>query len=97
MSGAPADPGAAPAPTPETAPEALSPEDRARLLARPDLILGDRDLMRALNAVRLVLGTVLDVQEDDGPAEVEASAEYGLYAYLSYMLDACVEAASSTT
>ena len=52
MSGAPADPGAAPAPTPETAPEALSPEDRARLLARPDLILGDRDLMRALIGAR---------------------------------------------
>ncbi|ARC37055.1 DUF484 domain-containing protein [Paracoccus yeei] len=52
MSGAPADPGAAPAPTSETAPEALSPEDRARLLARPDLILGDRDLMRALIGAR---------------------------------------------
>lgn len=34
--------------TPETAAEALSDTERARLLARPELILGDRDLMRAL-------------------------------------------------
>ncbi|MFC3527863.1 DUF484 family protein [Paracoccus mangrovi] len=36
----------------EAAPAALSDAERARLLARPELILGDRDLMRALIGAR---------------------------------------------
>ena len=52
------------------------------------------DLMQALNGVRLVLGTLLDVHEDDDPDEAELTPEYGLYAYLSWMLYGCVAAAS---
>jgi hypothetical protein len=48
--------------------------------------------IQAVNSVRLVLGTVLDVSEDEEevPDEVLDSPEYGLYGYLSYVLDACV-------
>ena len=50
-------------------------------------------LMQALNGVRLVLGTLLDVHEDDEPTDA-ATPEFHLYAFLSWMLDACVRAAS---
>ncbi|MFV0306397.1 MAG: DUF2017 family protein [Desertimonas sp.] len=53
------------------------------------------DLMQALNSVRLVLGTMLDVNEDDEPEPDDATPEYALYASLSWMLDACVQAANS--
>jgi hypothetical protein len=48
--------------------------------------------MQAVNSIRLVLGTVLEVSEDEDevPDEVLESAEYGLYGYLSYVLDASV-------
>jgi hypothetical protein len=48
--------------------------------------------MRALNSVRLVLGTVLEVSEDEDEVapEILESPEYGLYGYLSYVLDASV-------
>ena len=39
----------------EAAPSALSDAERARLLARPELILGDRDLMRALIGARVTV------------------------------------------
>ena len=46
--------------------------------------------MQAVNSIRLVLGTVLDVSEDedDVPPELLESPEYGLYGYLSFVLDA---------
>jgi hypothetical protein len=49
-------------------------------------------LVQSVNALRLVLGTALDVTEDD---EIErpdrlASPQYQLYAYLSWVLDAAV-------
>jgi len=54
--------------------------------------------MQALNAVRHVLGTVLDVSEDDSPAEVDDddpdAGTWALYSYLSFLLDQLVEAAS---
>jgi hypothetical protein len=51
--------------------------------------------MQAVNGVRLVLGTVLDVSEDDEVAEIEDHVpEYQLYAYLSWLLDSAVVAAS---
>jgi uncharacterized protein DUF2017 len=51
--------------------------------------------MQAVNAVRLVLGTILDVSEDDDVAELEDHVpEYQLYAYLSWLLDSAVLAAS---
>ena len=52
--------------------------------------------MQAVNGVRLVLGTILDVSEDDDVVEIEDHVpEYQLYAYLSWLLDSAVLAASS--
>ncbi len=51
--------------------------------------------MQAVNGVRLVLGTILDVSEDDEVDEIEDHVpEYQLYAYLSWLLDSAVLAAS---
>ena len=48
-----------------------------------------RSWMRAINAIRLVLGTRLDVQEDDevdiDPSDPDAPA-YALYEFLGYLL-----------
>ena len=51
--------------------------------------------MQAVNAVRLVLGTMLDITEDDeeGP-EHGLVPEYQLYGYLSWLLDSAVHALS---
>jgi hypothetical protein len=60
------------------------PLDEAELLA----------FVRAINSVRLVLGTILEVTEDDdldAPPELVETPEYQLYGYLSYVLDACVK------
>lgn len=53
-------------------------------------------LMRAVNSVRLVLGTILDITEDDDVPDgiTERVPEYQLYAYLSWLLDSAVLAAS---
>lgn len=53
-------------------------------------------LMRSVNSVRLVLGTILDVDEDDTvPDDADALApEYQLYAFLSWLLDSAVLALS---
>lgn len=55
-------------------------------------------LLQSLNAVRLVLGTLLDVSEDDGPNEMDDDdpmvGEYHLYQFLSFLLDAAVDAVS---
>jgi hypothetical protein len=52
--------------------------------------------IQAVNSIRLVLGTVLDVgeDEDDLPPELLESPEYGLYGYLSFVLDASVRVLS---
>jgi ATP-dependent Clp protease adaptor protein ClpS len=53
--------------------------------------------MQAVNGVRLVLGTLLDVTEDDEDAErddLDATPEYHLYGYLSWVLDSSVRALS---
>jgi hypothetical protein len=53
--------------------------------------------MQAVNGVRLVLGTLLDVTEDDDLIEredAETSPEYHLYGYLSWVLDSSVRALS---
>ena len=53
-------------------------------------------LMQAVNGVRLVLGTILEVSEDDEVDDIEEHVpEYQLYAYLSWLLDSAVVAASS--
>jgi hypothetical protein len=52
--------------------------------------------MQSLNSIRLVLGTMLDVGEDDDDAEGEDddSPEHHLYAYLSWLLEWTVRAMS---
>lgn len=61
--------------------------------------VGLLDFMQSLNAIRLVLGTMLGVTDDPTQDEVddrvENSAEYHLYAYLSWLLEHCVRAAAS--
>lgn len=48
--------------------------------------------MQALNSVRLVLGTMLNVSEDDDelPDDAPLVPEYQLYAFLSWLLDSAV-------
>jgi hypothetical protein len=73
----------------DTAVEVLSRSGRKVALSEAELLA----FVRAINSVRLVLGTILDVTEDDdldAPPELVDSAEYQLYGYLSYILDACV-------
>jgi hypothetical protein len=53
--------------------------------------------MQAVNGVRLVLGTLLDVTEDDelvDSEEMDDTPEYHLYGYLSWVLDSSVQALS---
>jgi hypothetical protein len=56
-------------------------------------------LMQSLNTLRLVLGTLLDVDEDHDLEDLSPDdpmiGEHQLYGYLSYLLDAAVRAASS--
>lgn len=49
--------------------------------------------MQSINSIRLVLGTMLDVTEDDEPTP-DDSPEHHLYGYLSWLLDASVRAVS---
>lgn len=53
-------------------------------------------LMTSMNALRLVLGTICDVGEDDDPADARPDhpfvAELQAYGYLSYLVDAAVAA-----
>jgi hypothetical protein len=53
--------------------------------------------MHAVNALRLVLGTLLDVSEDEDELDIDADdplvGERHLYGYLSYLLDSAVRAA----
>jgi len=60
--------------------------------------LGLVAFMQSLNAIRLVLGTMLGVTDDPSQDEVdeqlERSPEYHLYAYLSWLLEHCVRAVS---
>jgi hypothetical protein len=61
--------------------------DEAELLA----------FMQAVNSVRLVLGTMLDVTDDEpvgGGTDEEQTPEHYLYDYLSWVLDSAVRAMS---
>lgn len=62
--------------------------DEARLMA----------VMQAINSLRLVLGTMVGVIDDPDLDEVDPtyveSPEYGLYSYLSWLLEHCVRAVS---
>ncbi len=56
--------------------------------------------MQALNSVRLVLGTLLDVSEEHDPSRVSDDdpmvGEHQLYSYLSWLLEATVHAVSQS-
>ena len=53
-------------------------------------------VMQSVNSIRLVLGVMLDVSDGPDADEVaegfEASPEYALYGYLSWLLEWCVKA-----
>lgn len=72
--------------TVETALQQRAPFDEA----------GMQGLVQSLNGVRLVLGTMLDVGEEHDPLDVRDDdplvGEHHLYAFLSWLLDACVAA-----
>jgi hypothetical protein len=55
--------------------------------------------MQSINSIRLVLGTMLDVNDDPSGDEVtpglEQSPEYALYSYLSWLLEHSVRALQS--
>ncbi len=52
-------------------------------------------LMQSINAIRVVLGTMLDIGEDDEPDE-ESTPEHHLYAFLSWLLEWTVRSLSAT-
>lgn len=60
--------------------------------------IGLERFMQALNSVRLVLGTLLDVDEGHDPSSVPADhpmvGEHHLYSYASWLLECSVQAAS---
>jgi hypothetical protein len=66
------------------------PLDEAQLLA----------FAQALNGIRLVLGTVLDVGEDVDPDDVSPdhplAAEHHLYSFLSWLLEWTIRALQGT-
>ena len=66
-------------------------------------VLSENDVlacMRAVNDLRLVLGTRLDVQEDSDPSDFEGDPErrstFELYAYLSWLLESLIDAMSGS-
>jgi hypothetical protein len=70
-------------------------------LGRRDRTIDEGELvafMQSINAIRLVLGTMLGVSDDPDADEVIDgkldSPEYHLYAYLSWLLEQCVRAVS---
>lgn len=69
-------------------------------LAAPDLDAHQLGaLMRSLNGIRLVLGTLLDLDDDTDPSQVGSDdplfAEHQLYLWLSWLLEHVVEALHS--
>jgi len=81
----------------ETVTTLLSPNGDAGKAA--SITLSEADLMafmQSLNAIRLVLGTMLDITDDDSSdqAEDEDSYEFGLYEHLGWILEFTVRALS---
>ncbi|MEM9040467.1 MAG: DUF2017 family protein [Actinomycetota bacterium] len=78
-------------------------DDVARVLGDDDTdTLNESEVvsfMQAVNATRVVLGTMLDVGEDDDIATLgdEATPEHHLYGYLSWLLDWTVTSLDDTT
>lgn len=75
-------------------------EEASRLLnsGQPLNDAAMQGLLRSLNAVRLVLGTLLDVGETHDPSELRDDdpmiGEHHLYQFLSFLLDSAVDALS---
>lgn len=73
------------------------------LASPPDTVLDESAVtgwLQSVNGLRLVLGTILDVQEDEDVDEDVADdhpsrGHLHLYGYLSYLLDATVRALSA--
>jgi hypothetical protein len=49
---------------------------------------------RALNQIRLVLGTRLDVSEDDDPVQTSSDPDHQIYGFLSYLQECVIDALS---
>ena len=68
----------------------------SRVLTEEDVLA----CMRAVNDLRLVMGTRLDVQEDSDPSDFAADPErrstFELYAYLSWLLESLIDAMSGS-
>ena len=79
----------------ETVSAVLDPAAAPREVTAGDLTA----LMTSMNSLRLVLGTICNVGEDDDLAGVTPEhpqfAELQAYGYLSYLVDACVDALSA--
>lgn len=79
----------------------LTAIDEASRLLHSDAPLDDaamQGLLQSLNAVRLVLGTMLDVGEKHDPGDVSEDdpmiGEHHLYQFLSFLLESAVQALS---
>jgi len=82
----------------------LSPDDgdsatNGGAASAPSATLSEGDtmaFMQSLNAIRLVLGTMLEITDDDSSdaAEVDDSYEFGLYDHLGWILEFTVRALS---
>ena len=69
------------------------------LLVEQGRMLGEGEtmaFMQSVNAIRLVLGTMLDITDDDSAeaADMNDSPEYSLYGYLGWVLEWTVRALS---
>lgn len=78
--------------------EAITTVEALLRAGRPFDEEGAQALLRSLNSVRLVLGTLLDVGERDDPAAIPDDhpmvGEMHLYHFLSYLLESTVQAIS---
>lgn len=81
----------------------LTSIDEASRLLNSDTPLDDaamQGLLQSLNAVRLVLGTMLDVGETHDPGDVSEDdpmiGEHHLYQFLSFLLESAVQALSGS-
>ena len=75
----------------------LTPDDDGRLdtLSESETMA----FMQSVNAIRLVLGTMLDITDDESAedADLDDSPEHNLYSYLGWILEWTVRALSGDT
>ncbi len=76
--------------------EAVSTVERLLAEGKPLDEAGAHALLQSLNSVRLVLGTMIDISENDDPGAIPDDhplvGEMHLYHYLSYVLESTVQA-----